>query len=990
MIDQELQNIADEITNETRIGANTAQKIGALFNSLIEKILPVDDISQQPGTSTTKVMSQAAIRTFVYAIRDAILKGSGFNLDSLQFNPATETLLTNIGQLRWNATNQTLEIKCSNDVTLSIGHENYIRGKNAETTQILNGKVVYVSGGLGANALIKRASNNNTTGERVIGVATQNIGPNSIGFVTTNGIVNEINTSAFAEGDVLWLGVDGALTNVKPGTDVNQICIGVVLRSHATQGSLLVSVKDDWRDQVAQLRSDLSEIEINKLDKSSLSNLLDLDSENNAATSRAVKFLNDKVEQVKDGGLEDGSIELPKLSPTLAAYIGSGGEVTNQADDEDLENAIINDVPVIREKTNKAYTPETYSGMGRVILRKNMVNGVNVLTQEMINQDNTIYEIRYDFILDEDITIPENCVLEFDGGSVSGNKKISGTFKTNGNGLNCFVNGEILSTLYFYGTIDAAKNASILKSARGGIYLLNDIISDGFELRTCIDGLGHSIIFSGKIDGNTFDFILVKKNNISIINTKLIKAALFDRTIDSSNYLIVGVNRRIVMVRDYNNFILSNCYMEGSVDFETSYAKYETSEECTGLLIENCYFNIDWTKINNMNALNDEHHEFDILEVRGGRNIKLSNNKIRFKNVNRVFKFTSANFSKYQDYKRGENEAGIILIENNDIKGFNLLDETYWHGNIKYWGKQIMDFFSGAVQIYINNNKFDISGHTTIFENKSAILNENDTDYTSRICITNNRIKTDGTGIIRLVERGDNTFFDFCNNDCEITGNISTYIGTTTYPICISNIRVVNIKENNFYGIVTVYICFRVLEQGSSGVTGYIETANIEKNIYSTNNYASLVFFHKDDNTIEINNLNLIDNICKTDGRILGQMTGASCTIKNFVFKDNNVRTASSYYLISIVGIIENMYISIKYPYYSTRVLLNQGTISKIFNEYGILSGGIQVYLKDNKGNTAAMNALTPKHLCEFYNTEDNKIYWWNGTAWVDATGATV
>lgn len=78
------------------------------------------------------------------------------------------------------------------------------------------------------------------------------------------------------------------------------------------------------------------------------------------------------------------------------------------------------------ELSNKTYNPETYSGMGRVILRKNMVNGVNVLTQEMINQSNTIYEIRYDFTLDEDITIPANCILEFDGGSISGAYTISG------------------------------------------------------------------------------------------------------------------------------------------------------------------------------------------------------------------------------------------------------------------------------------------------------------------------------------------------------------------------------------------------------------------------------------------------------------------------------------------------------------------------------------------------------------------------------------
>ena len=57
--------------------------------------------------------------------------------------------------------------------------------------------------------------------------------------------------------------------------------------------------------------------------------------------------------------------------------------------------------------------------MGRVVLRKNLIDGVNTLTQSMINKNNTIYVIQYDFTLDEDITIPENCVLEFDGGSIS-------------------------------------------------------------------------------------------------------------------------------------------------------------------------------------------------------------------------------------------------------------------------------------------------------------------------------------------------------------------------------------------------------------------------------------------------------------------------------------------------------------------------------------------------------------------------------------------
>lgn len=51
-----------------------------------------------------------------------------------------------------------------------------------------------------------------------------------------------------------------------------------------------------------------------------------------------------------------------------------------------------------------------------------MINGVNTLTQEMlplVSGGNTIYVIRYDFALGENITIPDNSILEFDGGSIT-------------------------------------------------------------------------------------------------------------------------------------------------------------------------------------------------------------------------------------------------------------------------------------------------------------------------------------------------------------------------------------------------------------------------------------------------------------------------------------------------------------------------------------------------------------------------------------------
>lgn len=66
-----------------------------------------------------------------------------------------------------------------------------------------------------------------------------------------------------------------------------------------------------------------------------------------------------------------------------------------------------------------------------VILKKNIVNGVNTLTQSMMSDENTKYVVKYDYVLGSDITIPANCILEFDGGSVSGNGENKDTITGN-------------------------------------------------------------------------------------------------------------------------------------------------------------------------------------------------------------------------------------------------------------------------------------------------------------------------------------------------------------------------------------------------------------------------------------------------------------------------------------------------------------------------------------------------------------------------------
>lgn len=79
----------------------------------------------------------------------------------------------------------------------------------------------------------------------------------------------------------------------------------------------------------------------------------------------------------------------------------------------------------------------------------------NIITPVMINQPNTIYEIRYDFDLDgATIEIKEGCTLKFDGGSLKNGKVV-------GNDTNLLYNATIFTNIIIAGTwlIDEIKSS---------------------------------------------------------------------------------------------------------------------------------------------------------------------------------------------------------------------------------------------------------------------------------------------------------------------------------------------------------------------------------------------------------------------------------------------------------------------------------------------------------------------------------------------------
>ena len=147
---------------------------------------------------------------------------------------------------------------------------------------------------------------------------------------------------------------------------------------------------------------------------------------------------------------------------------------------------------------DKEYNPRDFSGLGRVVLRKNIVEGINTLTQAMINKSNTIYVIQYDFTLGEDITIPENCIFKFDGGSIS-NGTLEGSFYIDAVPATIFKGNIKEATLK---TItNSTFNKEIQKLEASGSDIINSCIFNGIIEKATIKGTLINCQFE-KLSGN--------------------------------------------------------------------------------------------------------------------------------------------------------------------------------------------------------------------------------------------------------------------------------------------------------------------------------------------------------------------------------------------------------------------------------------------------------------------------------------------------------
>ena len=121
--------------------------------------------------------------------------------------------------------------------------------RNSTGSTLTKGQVVYLSGATGnrPNA-VKAQANTEATSSKTIGIVIANIANNADGYVAVNGTLHNLDTSAFADGDAVWLSATtaGAYTSTIPAEPNHTVFIGYVARSHPTQGRLVIAIQNGY------------------------------------------------------------------------------------------------------------------------------------------------------------------------------------------------------------------------------------------------------------------------------------------------------------------------------------------------------------------------------------------------------------------------------------------------------------------------------------------------------------------------------------------------------------------------------------------------------------------------------------------------------------------------------------------------------------------------------------------------------------------------
>ena len=202
-------------------------------------------------TSVNAVISALAISVSVDV--SAKVNRVGDFMDSVQyieFDTST-TIATSVGRLHWDIEYGTLDIGLTGgNSTILVGQREVVYVYNNTSATLSKGKVVEVTGASGQRLTVKLAqADNDANSATVLGIMLETVSVNASGYVATDGIVRNVNTAAFTDGQIVYLSPvsAGELTPTKPVAPQHLVLIGYIVKGGSVgAGSIYVKTQNGY------------------------------------------------------------------------------------------------------------------------------------------------------------------------------------------------------------------------------------------------------------------------------------------------------------------------------------------------------------------------------------------------------------------------------------------------------------------------------------------------------------------------------------------------------------------------------------------------------------------------------------------------------------------------------------------------------------------------------------------------------------------------
>jgi hypothetical protein len=176
-----------------------------------------------------------------------IIQGVTMPFDSITFNTAKDGTV-GVGEVEYNDTQGSLiqGLKGGN-VTNVIGQQLHQRVNNRTGATLNKGDVVFLSGSQGNRITVAKAiATSDPTSANTFGIVAEQILNNASGYIITEGLITNINTSALTQDSAVYLSgtTAGALTSTKPQAPIHGVYIGVCVKTNAGSGEIFVKIRN--------------------------------------------------------------------------------------------------------------------------------------------------------------------------------------------------------------------------------------------------------------------------------------------------------------------------------------------------------------------------------------------------------------------------------------------------------------------------------------------------------------------------------------------------------------------------------------------------------------------------------------------------------------------------------------------------------------------------------------------------------------------------